>query len=523
MKLRDHYDWVVLGDHPGALLSAALAARLGLSVLVLPVFPGKSISVAEDGRFVDPEPNYLLSLGRVPQFNGLLSECLGRLGILPAELEQVQRSEPLPQVLTPEFRLAFGGAGGSDFGRLEQELSRELGKGAAQKSGLVQALKRAEPDYLGYWLALPERLTLAADKKKTAAPGLRFPALKRRIAKSVTGPEQARWLDRARHASRLARELGVDGVTELLAGVAYGAGGNLGVDPSLDEVLHLLALARTGASFKGGMGAYREFLERLAKRLGAHLPPELECKRVFVDQGRFTGVQVANRANVISGGGAVVGCALSQLKTLVSQSGRSLWRGLKPSPAPSGWRFTISFIVDERAIPPGASPRMIWQEREAPPIEIEIADAEPHGLSSGKRDGSRAIQARTVLPYEPETLTLEYQRRIAARLFRQLSEIFPFVEPHVRGVFPEFRPESAARTELAQVYGFAGLEWIPENLRVFAHHAGRSGVGSRSGVEGLFVATGESFPELGSLGSTVAALEAVSWLAHRAGLAGPLA
>ena len=63
MKLRDHYDWVVLGDHPGALLERGLAARLGLSVLMLPVFPGKSLSIAEDGRFVDPEPNYLLGIG----------------------------------------------------------------------------------------------------------------------------------------------------------------------------------------------------------------------------------------------------------------------------------------------------------------------------------------------------------------------------------------------------------------------------------------------------------------------------
>ena len=108
MKLRDHYDWVVLGDHPGALLSAGLAARLGLSVLVLPVYPGKSLRIAEDGRFVDPEPNYVLTLGRAPGYNGLLSECLGRLGILPAEFDQVQGGQSgkiLTQVLTPGLRL----------------------------------------------------------------------------------------------------------------------------------------------------------------------------------------------------------------------------------------------------------------------------------------------------------------------------------------------------------------------------------------------------------------------------------
>jgi phytoene dehydrogenase-like protein len=30
------FDWIVIGDDPGALLSGAMAARLGLSVLILP-------------------------------------------------------------------------------------------------------------------------------------------------------------------------------------------------------------------------------------------------------------------------------------------------------------------------------------------------------------------------------------------------------------------------------------------------------------------------------------------------------
>lgn len=520
MKLRDHYDWVVLGDHPGALLSAGLAARLGLSVLVLPVFPGKSLSISGDGRFVDPEPNYLLSLGRVSRFSGLLSECLGRLGILPAELEQVEGVEPLPQVLTPEMRLSFG----LDDEQLEQALQRELGKEPAQKSGLMPALKRAEADYLSFWLQLPERLTLSADKKKmnAVAPNARIQNLRRRLAKEVSGPEQARWLGSSRSASGLAKELGSAGVTELLSGLAFGAGGSPVRDPRLDEVLHLLVLARTGASFRGGMTAYRDFLQRLAKRLGAHVPVKLECKRVFVDQGRFTGVQVANRANVISAGGAVAGCSLSQLNGLVSQSGRNWWKKLKTSPTPEGWRFTISFLVHEVAIPPGTSPRMVWQERGAPPIEIEITDAEAVGTSSGRRSKQRAIQARTILPYTAETLQPEYQRKIASRLLRQLTEIIPFLESHLVAAYPEFRDGTQLPGELADVYGFTSLDLIPENLRCLRPERG-TGVGSRSGIEGLFVASGESFPELGSFGGTVAALEAVSWLAHRAGLSGPFA
>lgn len=520
MKLRDHYDWVVLGDHPGALLSAGLAARLGLSVLVLPIFPGKALTISGDGRFVDPEANYLLSLGRVPRFSGLLSDCLGRLGILPAELEQVESMEPLPQVLTPDLRLSFG----LDDEKLAQALQRELGKELAQKCGLMPALKRAEADYLSFWLQLPERLTLSADKKKMVplSSGARIQNLRRRLAKEVSGAEQARWLGSSRSAAGLARDLGSDDLAELLSGLVFGAGGAPMFDPKLDEALHLLILARTGASFRGGMTAYRDFLLRLAKRLGAHVPPKLDCKRVFVDQGRFTGVQVANRANVISAGGAVAGCSLSHLSGLVSHSGRNWWKKLKTSPRPEGWRFTISFIVQSVAIPPGVSPRMVWKERGAPPIEIEITDAEAVGTASGRRFEQRAIQARTVLPFTEETLKPEFQRKIASRLLRQLTEILPFLESHLVAAYPEFRNSAELPGELGEVYGFTSLDQIPENLRCLSPERG-TGVGSRSGIEGLFVASGESFPELGSFGGTVAALEAVSWLAHRAGLSGPFA
>ena len=52
MKVADHYDWVVLGDSPGALLSAGLAARLGYSVLVLPLAPGLKSLTLESGQAI---------------------------------------------------------------------------------------------------------------------------------------------------------------------------------------------------------------------------------------------------------------------------------------------------------------------------------------------------------------------------------------------------------------------------------------------------------------------------------------
>src|SRR4051812_26983480 len=107
MKLRDNYDWIVLGDHPGALLSASLAAKLGLSVLVLPLSPGLGLTISRSGQYLDPESNYLMAVAKGDKHNGLLSECLARVGILPFEAEMILTKTAVPQVLTPHSRVVL--------------------------------------------------------------------------------------------------------------------------------------------------------------------------------------------------------------------------------------------------------------------------------------------------------------------------------------------------------------------------------------------------------------------------------
>ena len=72
MKLRDQYDWVVLGDSPAALVSASLAARLGLSVLVLPLGPKSAPTLLPDFTVFDPERNWIGGLSRSPDSRGWL-------------------------------------------------------------------------------------------------------------------------------------------------------------------------------------------------------------------------------------------------------------------------------------------------------------------------------------------------------------------------------------------------------------------------------------------------------------------
>ena len=121
---------------------------------------------------------------------------------------------------------------------------------------------------------------------------------------------------------------------------------------------------------------------------------------------------------------------------------------------------------------------------------------------------------RTYLPFRQESLGIEYQRIVAARMLRQFVEIAPFSEFHLQRVFPDFRGDGV---ELSEAYGFPSLLLVPENLRRYSG----VGVGTDSGIQGMYVVNPEAYPELGTLGATVAAVQAVAALAQQKGLSGP--
>jgi len=569
-NLGDRYDWVVLGDHPAALLSASLVAKQGLSVLMLPMGATLKASVSESGHFHDPESNFMMGLGRSGEFCGLVSDSLSRLGILPAEQELIRVSE-LPQLLTPETRLSFA----PDLLPLSAEIKREFGADVAEKIGLPAAIQAAEREFHTFWLQLGDRMTLKAPAKNSGgvpralrgvadAAGLGAArGAERGYAGNMTElrrilqrhprfklKAEANWLSSRKKVSELARELGRPDLAETLFGLGYALSGTYHVDPPVIDILQILALGRTGATFRGGMTNLRELLVRLAQRNGAHLLPALECRRVFVENGRLVGIQIANHGNMISVGGGVLGCTVGSAVELMALNGRNWLRRLKSAPVPAGWVFTLSLTVHAEAVPVGMGARAIWQEKGAPPLEVEVADVQDYG--SRDRD-LKIIFLRALMPFKQESLDPDFQRLTAARMLRQAMELLPFLEFHIVRVYPDFQEDAmpigsvhaAGKSvqfgevqqprgvrvprgsrvvvgegdELASLYGFKQLSLIPENIRVF----GEKGIGSRTGIEGLFAATGESYPELGSLGAVIAATEGVAWIAHRSGLPGPFA
>lgn len=555
MKVRDHYDWIVLGSHPGALLSATLAARLGMSVLILPFGPVMSARFSESRQLFDPEPNYVLGLGDDlaagpgravldgSESLGLLSQCLD---LTPEEFQKTAHfkvtQKSFPQVLTPSTRMVLGSTHS-----LLTELQRELGSDFSNRLGLAEVLKDFAPEFASFWNQLPGRLS-GEQQKKNPQP-YQFFAWKalEELRKKISLQSQAKlsagglsWFSDRHFISHLGDLLGSPDFLEISAGLRFGVVATPGIDSSLYDFMHMLSLSRGGGQYRGGLSAYRQFLIQRAVALGAHFSSKFQLKRIFIEQSQFGGVQISGAANMISGGVGILGCSLSRVEQAVIQgyprwsfNWAAPWRSQRKTlQPPLGWRMTLALTVHREVIPEKMQARAVWQEKGAPPLEVEVAELEDYGTPDSDRC---VVFLRALMPWTFESLEVEYQRRIAGRMFKQAAEIFPFLEFHVTRLYPDFRsgtsmvrklvysdttaPEASlpVETELSRLYGFPTLEAIPDNLLVF----GGSGIGHLTGIENLFAASEESYPEWGSLGGVVAALESITCVAHRSGMTGP--
>jgi hypothetical protein len=198
---------------------------------------------------------------------------------------------------------------------------------------------------------------------------------------------------------------------------------------------------------------------------------------------------------------------------LLKAYGRFTQRRVVARPKPIGWRLTVALSVSSEGVPPGASVRNVWCEPGARwPLEIEVAHPDDYDQVANDH---RYVFLRTVVEWDPKALASEALHRRIARMVRKASDLFPFLEYHIRSAFPDYRNGVAAlEKDLELAYGFRKLEDIPEELCV----AEGAGVGCFSGIPGLYLAGPESYPALGNhaggFGPLVAALEALAWFSE---------
>ncbi len=429
MRLRESYDWVVLGDSPGALLSACIAAKMGQSVLIAPLDSTQWILRSETRDYLDFESNCLFGLGLPNTSEGFLGDLFRWLGIYESLWQEQLLSVCEPQLLAPHFRMQFK----KDEDAFQKELIREFGVSSFPDQD--EAEIRSALSYWTYTSPYPQESSLSP--------------------------------------------------------------------------MQLVKLARSAASFRGGLSAYRNYLKAWAKNSGAHVLDDFYCRKLFIENGKFVGLHLTGHGNMISATAGVLGCSLEEASERVSVSGKNLFHRLKKPVSPLGWKFTLGLSLHREGIPLGATPMMLWQEQGAPGLEIQSGQASDYGYSSDDRS---LIFLRTCLPFQEETLSRSYQRVIATRMIRQASELLPFLDFQITRVFPDFRKSDEknieagadSRDEFEAVYQFHALQRIPRNLRCPQN----TGMGYQTGIESLFYASEESYPHWGSLGPVLAGAQA---------------
>lgn len=515
MKLNESYDCVVFGSNPGALLSAHLAAKMGLSVLVVPFERYLGLTHTRSGHVLDPEPNYLLGLGSFEETDGLLLHCLNFLfhdnvvkgaTRVPGRVKDAydpvgqwlnRSKEVIPQVITPSLRFCLNQ--GKEF---QFELTREYGPrefGKNERMQLWEVLEQVNAQQLRFWLNYPkELLSSSADKKFLSQFPLQlFPESHKMRARR--GSLKKRLAFRMRYGDLL-KGVELSEVEEVFQGLMYLISSHLFKDLTPPMLLRNFSLSRTGRSVAGGMAGYRDFLLQKAKEVGIHIPfltpIQPDKMQIFIEQGQFVGLHLSSAGHVIRSRLGIVGCSLRGFRGLITETGRSWFRRKISALVPEGWRFTVSLRVKKEVIPEKMSSRVVWQEKDAPPLEIELAPSRNDTV-----DGSETsvIFLRTCLPYRMETLRPDYQNLVAKRMLKQAEEVLPFLSHHVLEVLPGVGSSDG-------IFQFKSLDLIPENLLIYQGQ----GIGIFSGVQGLYTASRESYPDLGSFGPTVAAVQVLS-------------
>ncbi|MEK7689719.1 MAG: hypothetical protein AAB425_01730, partial [Bdellovibrionota bacterium] len=485
MKLRSDYDWVVLGDHPGAILGGAMAARLGHSVLILPFKREDTVRRTSRGKIIDLESNYLLGLTGSGKSSGVAVECMRFLysGKPHWPLPDASPIEGcISHVATPKARIKLLNEGMV----LGNEVCRELGPAgegsALDWKGISQASEHAEAQVHLHWRKLPERLVTGRSKRRFVSQLLSQDRLEKKVARRLgqeSSPDVRSWS--ASGGSQQSVDLRFSGgraEKEVLDGIWHSLTGALPVVYSPVSLLHMLILSGTGARVRGGISAYRNYLFEVARAWGAHVlfDSKVKCQAVFVENGALRGIQLQSQGKMISTGSMLLGSSLAAVRRHLSSTGRdAVW---KIPTSPQGWVFSVSLAVDWRGVPPGAGNRVIWSEEGASPIEIEVAESSEYDLVDKQL---RLVHLRTILPFTQESLVTKNLRLTAARMVRLYSELFPFSMEHLKWIFPDFREDGG---ELESVYGTAGLGELPE----FLWSDYRDGVGYESGVQNLFLA-----------------------------------
>jgi len=452
MQVKDNYDLIVIGDQLSGLFLAAGAAQAGKKVLVL-----EESSVPEVSYEV-PSGRFLGDFSAEPVV-GLVEDSpadsfLKSLGLYQNLDDLFPFHEPPLQVVGPGYR--FDVPGGRDA--FVAEMEREF-PGRAQALGrLLQGV-------------VPQTGSFAKAVEDVGLP----------VQWELFG-----WMQTALYGSMASAQ------------VSY---------PAFKEVSALAS--RSVRYSSGGRVALKERLLSRISVFGGSLKRATRVDEIVFERGKLAGVLLSSYEGFVRSQQVVGAMGVRTFFELVPFEFRP--KVLKEAVAgikPRFWRMSFTLLVPEALIPEGIGTHVaLVQENNF--LQLQIFSKDSYGGIPAKH---KAIVVRTLVPFEPATISEKMMARQLKKITDEIEKTIPFLREAALIVSPN--PDALSQDPVFQrYYRFEGLDFIPSSLLAF-----ESGLSNRLdqrdfldwakfGLPGLALCSRDVYPLLGTTGEIFAAME----------------
>jgi phytoene dehydrogenase-like protein len=449
-SLRDHYDVICAGGGLSSYLCAALLARTGKRVLVIDEDPATlAHATGESGAIFDPDFAVFNGLGP----NAALGKSLRELG-LSADGNDFVSADAVTQVLSPEYRIIFW----NNLEQAQKEMRRELNGTAEAVSSFFSLLYQASeqiPSFVENVLTSGQSTSSDLSRWRRYWGRYYSSIMRHRpIALRETLPSAA---------SGIGADLCSSLSAALLGTSSYCAPTNLGCEQAIRG---LCMMIHGRHYYRGGFESLRLQLTRLIRDAGGMVRLGATVESLVSESSKVTGVLLSSFEGIIRGDVVVLSRRLKRLYQTLPNEVRDggVLRSLNRI-QPASWRFTLSVGVERDAIPIGATSSMTYVGSYKYPLEeenylrIQVLPDElyPREESTGKA----TLLVTAFVPYRASSIDYGHLRRLGGRMMRTLTELMPFLEGRIVGIYPDIRK---GEEELAKVYPFEGPDWVPENL-----------------------------------------------------------
>ncbi|MGQ0505067.1 MAG: NAD(P)-binding protein [Myxococcaceae bacterium] len=471
--LKHVYDVIVLGGQLGGALAATLLAKRGYRVLLIE-HDGMGAGYEHEGYLLPYSPFVAPALKAMPR----VEEAFTELGLLPTVQRAMRAHTPNLQLAFTKHRVDLH----DDAAKRGKELKREFGDiGASLAANIDKTMAQHERSD-AFFKELP---TLPPDGMMESW------SLKGQIRKHP-GLEEPLPINGEDPASTLVRSL-LPFVTYL-----HDTSHPIAFNRPLSQVL------KSSHRYPGGREGFRELLwKKLVDSGGNVLTRDSSegavAEYLEFDGSKVVGVKLLQSESIYRASYLIAATDAGALRRLIvdKKKHRKLAEVLE-GVTTERFLFAINWVVPERYLPRGMSDLLLLDTGD-PELGPLLVDVHAARRSNGQEDSeNRVVCAGSFIPSKARDLGEQHLRHLVDSIGTQLERLMPFAREKVKIISSPYLDAG----------GIRGARLLPHPLLKIegAQTLGITGLGQRTPVKNMFLASREVLPGLGLEGEFLVGL-----------------